>query len=252
MLKAAVAKEFEQLKRKLTGKTGQQVLTVSQGERCPQMCHGFGGCSTTFPPYIETTLNLGIITAELADDPEKVTIPTEKRAEKGPYYEPKWELKEGPINVSWDLANLGKILERRHHPDTSHRFKHGFNIYTGEEVAEYFRRDGNTTEEYESAERWNRRIKPDMSYAQALRLLGQPVPDEFKTRQELEEEKRPEIERIINALVRENDFEANLRKAFELGLHRTPRTGTLRRGITVDIPEYILGLCERYKIEVPK
>ncbi len=250
MLKEAVEREFEQLKEKLKGKTGQQVLAVSQKEECSEMCHGFGPCHAE-QTHIETTLHLGILTAEPQQaDSGGVTIPTERHAHKGGHLRRRWELTEGGIYVSFsEIANLGvRIREgtRSGHDD----FQHGFNIYAGEDAAEYFRRGGIDEEEARIHRKFGEKLPIDRSYAYALKLLGQPVPEDFS--RALEADSKKEIEKIINALLSEKEVEANLQKAFELGLHRTPRTETLRRGITADVPEYILGLCERYKIELPK
>jgi len=250
MLKKVVAKEFEQLKERLKGKTGQQVLTVSQEERCSQMCHGFGQCSG-FPTHIETTLSLGMVTAEPQQaDSGGITIPTERHACKGGYLHRRWELKEGPICVGFsEIANLGTRI--REGTRSGHgNFQYGFNIYAGEEAAEYFRRGGMDEEEFRIRRKFEEKLPIDRSYVRALELLGQPLPEDFSRAQEADRKK--EIDKLINALLSEKEVEGNLRRAFELGLHRTPRTETLKRGITVDVPDYLLGLCERYKIEVPQ
>lgn len=249
MLEEMLTRQLGQLKEKLHGKTGQQVLTITQEEDCAEMCHGFGRCSG-YPTHIETTLSLGILTAEPRPaDSGGITIPTERHAYKDGHFRTKWELKEGTIYVSVsEMANLGiKIIEGTH---SGHgNFQHGFNIYAGEEVAAYFRRGGMDEEEFRIRQKFGERSPIDRSYVRALELLGQTAPEDFSKAQEADRKK--EIDMLINALLSEKDVESNLRKAFELGLHITPRTQTLRHGITADVPEYIRGLCERYKIEVP-
>lgn len=250
MLEAMATRSLEQLKEKLKGKTGQQVLTVTQEEKCSVMCHGFGPCSGG-QTHIETTLNLGILTAEPQPaDSGGIDLPTEKHAHKGGYFRTRWELTEGKIYVSFsDIATLGREIRegiRGGHGN----FQHAFNIYAGDKVAAYFRRDGMTEKEFKFCTRGERSSAMDRSYAFALKLLGQPVPEDFS--KALEADRKKEIDTLINALLSEKDVESNLRKAFELGLHRTPRIEPLRRGITADVPEYIRGLSERYKIEVPQ
>lgn len=286
-------KPYRDMEERLKGQKRNQILVVDQDE---SLRGGPGsGIPYISPDHIgiDITLMLGILTNGLELDIQKgdLVFPIKEYAEKRDHRgrRGKWELKKGPIKVSSDVfMNLGKKLERTLVPkpnDSSIQWERGLLIHTGNDVGDYFR-----GEDYHMFKRIgtidNSRI--DISYVEALNLLGQEAPPDFKGEYDkhvrerrvgiinkLEElvESQAKLNRKIKAVHGsmdrddaiavtmgptsklgevEGEIRDYLKQAIELGMHIGNLELESRPGIIIKIPEYISGMCKTYKVALPK
>ena len=242
--------EREQIVKLLTGKEGQQVLTVSKEEKCTEMCHGMGNsdCSN-HDKRIKTSLHLGV----LASEPE-LTEGTGLHLPINPYVWEQygeWKLHEGALYLGvLELSGFGKTM---YPSDRTESEFQGLIIHTGPEVEAYFRRGGMAQERHSRRQRFGMdEPKIDMSYAQALRLLEQKVPLDFLTDKELVEDYRGEIEGIVQKCLQGTATKETLERAVELRIHGVSLTLPGEQpGIEINVPAYIRGQCKQHGIEIP-
>jgi len=286
-------KPYREMEERLKGQKGNQILVVDQDE---SLRGGPGsGIPYISPDHIgiDITLMLGILTNGLKLDIQKgkLVFPTKEYAEKRDHrgWRGRWELKKGSIKVnSDDFMNLGKKLERSRVPkpnDSSAKWEHGLLIHTGDGVGDYFR-----GEFYLMAKKIGRVDNSGMnlSYVEALNLLGQEVPPDFKGEYDrhvrerrvgiinkLEElvESQAKLNRKIKAVHGsmdkddaiavtmgpvskleeiEGEIQEHLKEAIELGMHRGDLKLERRPGIIIEVPRYISGMCKTYKVALPK
>lgn len=247
---------YKKLDHKVHENIDGQVLVVQQRESI-HGCPGISASRTIDPSFIGVNiiLRLGIITGPLKFRVgEEITVPTEKYATRYKEQE-KWYLEKGSITLSmFDLAGFGRTIEKRRKPmsndicdflDTD-TFKSALNIYVGAEVEEYFRK-------YQRPLFRRNQKQLNLSYVDALQLLGEEVPKDFK---EAYDKKRYDdcvshITRIEKASTDEM-MRCRLLEALDLGLHVCDVKYEQRPGITIDVPVYVTALCKQYGIDVPK
>lgn len=170
-------KPYRKMEARLKNKTGNQILVVKQQE-------SIHGCPGIIPPQhidpifigVDTELKLGVLTGglELNIEEGMIIFSTDKYVRKyGKLSEENWELKESPISLGWfEFMNLGKEVQGRTFSmpnNFSTNFQCGLRVHVGEEVEKYFRRESFA------------KVRPlDTSYVEALNLLKQEVPQDFR------------------------------------------------------------------------
>lgn len=255
-------KLYRETEAKLRNSAGNQILVVEQSE-------SIHGCPGIVPPQyinpmfigIDTELRLGVLTSGLELDigGGKIVFPTERHARKYDWRSMnRWELEEGPISFScYEFRNLGKDVHRRMAPmpnDFSAHFEHGLILYLGEEVEQYFV--------------GNRHL--DTSYVEALNLLGQEAPERFRKKYDQEvyqtkigiinkleeltgrEAKLTETEAKMKLKETREEVQEYLKQSIELGMHKGSLRVEYKPGMEINVSAYISGMCEKYRVEIPK
>ncbi len=242
-------------------------------------------------------------------------LPMEKHTEisDNRYNSSKWKLKDGPIIIPpYELMSLGQNAEHSIGRDGCFSralriSKPAFFVETGENVEKYFRfhsvvsiygrKTLQETAEFlknrQDNEQWM-----DLSYVEALDLLGLPAPEDFRRKydREMRERKMNVLENLkkltekeaglrgrinnifasvkvgtyspdgVGITVCENEDDARaisigqrmdlekvrgeiknyLMRAMELEMHKTDMRIDLQPGVTMNVPQYVLGMWERY------
>jgi len=300
-------KPYRKTEAKFRDAAGSQVLIVKQ-DKGDYMGTIGPGCSKPSLTIIDETLTLGILKSGLELDIQKgeIIFPTDKHViKRGNYSSNKWGLTEGPISLNCcEFTYLGnyvktgilippQVIITGDNPD----FNHGLMLYLGKEVEQYFER-----EDYFGTGR----TQLDISYAEALNLLGHEAPGIFQEKHDEEVyqkklglitylEKLTRREAKLNCEIKKiNDniknkgvaledldggkvryvykdeigifsgkerFELNktreeiqkyLRQTIELRMHKGNLTIEETPGIKINIADYILGMCEKYKVDIQK
>lgn len=297
-------KPYRETEAKFRDAAGSQVLIVKQ-DKGDYMGTIGQGCSEPSLTIIDETLTLGILKSGLKLDIQKgeIIFPTDKHViKRGNYSNNKWGLTEGPISLNCYeftyLRNYVKtgilippqVIITRDNPN----FNHGLMFYLGKEVEKYFERENPFG---------TGRTLLDLSYVEALNLLGHEAPERFKEKYDKEVyqtklglinklEELTEIEAELDgnikfvygsikdgafihdgALVKvENkkdatfvsmkywieledvrrDIQSWLKESIELGMHKEDLTIKKKPGIEINVPDYIKGMCEKYKVDIPK
>ena len=288
------AKPYRETEARLRNSAGSQILVVKQ-EEAIHGCPGIIAPEYIDPMFvgIDTELTLGILTSGLDLDVLKgeIIFPTQRHARRYDRFSGrKWELQEGPISLNWyDFMRLGNEVERRRTPmpnDLSAHFERGLMINVGEEVEQYFGKNGYL----------------DTSYLEALNLLGQEAPERFRKKHDGEiQGKRLEIiskleglterEATLNGRIKSiygsikhggfmeggaisvvededdarvvstgprmrlqettREIQRYLKQAIELRMHRGDLRIEQKPGVEVNVPVYISSMCEKYQVEIP-
>ncbi|MBN1544920.1 hypothetical protein JW898_05680 [Candidatus Woesearchaeota archaeon] len=264
---------------------GKPVLTIEMDESI-HGCPGIIAPPEIRPEFlgIDTTLRLGIISAELDYDLKhpKLIIPTGgKHVRKYSGHNQTWELNKGDIALdTFHLLHLGETPQHRRHsvPNTLRGFdyQHGLHLLFGEEVDAFFR---NGCRFQPSPFREDNAL--DLTYVEALRLLGQtPSPDMQKRYDQDVYEKRSSVVRelyVIMVLIARNeeivskrtygwdeeqrksaaedrvkghkkDMRDVLKQAEELGMHNCDMVYEgPEPGIKIEVAPFVNGLREKYQ-----
>jgi len=297
-------KPYRETEAKFRDAAGSQILVVKQ-EKGDYMGTIGQGCSEPSLTIIDETLTLGILKSGLELDIQKgeIIFPTDKHViKRGNYSNNKWGLTEGQISLNcYEFTYLGnyvktgilippQVIITRDNPD----FNHGLMFYLGKEVEKYFERENPFG---------TGRTLLDISYVEALNLLGQKAPEIF--RKEYDKEIYQERVGVINKLEEltkieaelcgninfiydsikdgafihggdlvkvenkseamiismkprmeleeiKRDIQSWLKESIELGMHNEDLTIKQKPGIEINVPAYILGMCEKYKVDIPK
>lgn len=300
-------KPYRKTEAKFRDAAGSQVLIVKQDKGDYMGVIG-QGCSKPSLTIIDETLTLGILKSGLKLDIQKgeIIFPTDKHViKRGNYSNNKWGLTEGPISLNCYeftyLRNYVKtgilmppqVIITMDNPN----FNHGLMFYLGKEVEKYFER-----ENYLGMGR----TLLDISYVEALNLLGHEAPKRFKEKYDkkvyqtnvgiinkleeltLREDKlNCEIKKINDNIKNKGvalddldggkvrhiykdeigifsgkersklnktreEIQTYLRQSIELRMHKEDLTIKKKPGIEINVPDYIKGMCEKYKVDIPK
>ncbi len=177
-----------------------EAINGCPGAISPDFINLFNICTTP-------TLKLGVLTSNLEKTEGGVVFPCPNYAIK--YNGGEWHLEKGSIFAAdFDFMFFGKEIQRRVVPmknDGSESFQKSIMICIGEEVEKYFERNN----------------RPDISYVDALNLLGIEAPERFQKRyNEVNYEKRAGIISHLETLTAR---EAELRKEIKFvydSIHR--------------------------------
>lgn len=233
-------KNYSDLETKLLSAVGQKVLVVENWA-------GRSGISTKMRlgvlisrprtgPYRQDALEvkfteLGILKALETDMNYNLILPMEKHAEisDNRYGSPKWKLNNGSIIISpYELMNLGQNAEHSIGSDgcfsSALRIsKPAFVFETGESVEMYFRfhsvasRYGRKTLQ-ETAEflknRQDNEQWMDLSYVEALDLLGLPAPEDFRRKYDVKifGKKTEIVKKLYELSVREPQLKKDIER----------------------------------------
>ncbi|MFH1072908.1 MAG: hypothetical protein V1743_05775 [Nanoarchaeota archaeon] len=262
-------KQYRDLDARLRDHVGNQVLLVSQHSYQEPLIHyAFAPSERELMKTVEIkTEELGVLTGGLEFDLKNgmIVLPTARYAKRSEDKE--WSLVEDAIRFHWlEMAGSSRPypadacldLLLRALPETERQTK-SLQIFLGQEVAQYYYRTGN----------------PDVAYTYALDLLCLEVPGDF--RKAYEEHLRCQREHVFMDLKdliqrigrfkekkenilnyahlrqeKEKGIREQLQKAIKLDMHRIPLVIATRPGMSIDVPQYILGYCEEYRIEIPQ
>ncbi len=181
----------------------------------------------------------------------------------------RWAKAQNPITICLtEIIGLGETLPLRGYGATVNweDLKTGLDVIAGDlNVAAYFmlgddrymsvqreRKEGRLTDE-QLKQRMVADGHLDVNYVLAVKELGaKPLPEMDRL---LEDHKNYMVRAIYDTVFRNAApavaFKLNL--AITLGMHKVPRTVELKdEGITVDVPEFIRSLCNRYDVEIPE
>lgn len=272
------------LKERADSNIGQQVLVVRRTKRKMfDIKHFASDAHHCFPEpehyMIDRIWQLGVLKSVVELDLggqdvfPRLIFPMEFYAEKSnEYRREEWKKEEGPITIDWMQLVLKKYrVPSPYHIDDLCVYGEKTlepELYFGEQVRLYFKtpnwiRFGEDLEGAEERfdiskvkeEHINLERDLDVSYASACHLLGVQAPEEFQTRYDarIREEKSGiigELEKLTKqSRPKKGAIESCLKRALELGMDREESTIELEKGVTLNVPKYISGLAEKYKIE---
>ena len=257
-------KKISELQKRINGSKDQQILLVhaSHEEKGEHGCFGGG-----WMDEVIYHMQLGVLSGELSFDMNEgyLVLPMESHVSKGHEFfdryglrDKKWELQAGDIRIP---------VHRVYSPPAFYMLSgtsshNELDLILGDVNVElyfcvgasmfkpYKERKGKKAKEELRKELLEFSRSVDEDYMDALRLLEVEPSQYFSQRYEEQvlEKKRA----VVNSIMDEKDVKHNLHKAIELGLHKEERSVELQPGITMNVPEYILGRCEEYKIEIPE
>ncbi len=258
-----VAEEkLRKLSETVQAHNGQQVMLLYTKSETVHEGGCFGGGLSRLQIVGE---QLGVLNGEVKFDVAKgdILLPTNHYVQKGddPFFfecdDKHWKRKEGNITIPGYHFRPTLPLEDGRIP--------GPEMLFDDEVELYFSIGKIYFEQYLASRskgwkdhllRENSRIDED--FFTALNLLGTQAPPRFQEKYD----KHIEIETltIIDGLRSEHkigrpnqgNIKNYLERAIKLGLHKEPREIELEPGVKMDIPEYIIAQCQKYKITIPE
>lgn len=219
-----VEKPHRDFAEKLAGRKGSEVLFVHKTEQ-ERLANG-EGCFPAYFTRVHKVLQLGVLTSDVQFDIKRngILVPTEAYAELCDYGD--WQRKEGSLKI-WRLDMIPDFMHwlllepdddalsfKRHQ-----REEYTFAVHVGEEVQKYFAADG----------------RFDVSYVQALKLLGREAPADFQRvyDRELHKEKLTLLGDLRELTERDSRLEHELER-----LYKPVRTSGERK-VIVDIGDVI-------------
>jgi hypothetical protein len=241
---------------------------------------------------IDTTMLLGMMSADLEYDMKngRIIFPTEGKHAATIYGPGRgWQLKEGNITMdTYRLANLGKIPERRTHsvPNTfGLRYQSGTHIFIADEVDTFLSMGARLKEPFYEKE------VLVLSYVDAMRLIGHEAPQKFidaydkrlyeeraaaviniyenvtavrhalVNQEQIKrqyfsydgEKERKEREAAENVKKTETAVKKDLENALKLRMHDcTMVYDAGMQGVSINVPDFIKGLCEKFSVKIPE
>ena len=221
----------------------------------------------------------------------KIIFPTEKYVKKEDgNSRKKWELKEGPITLDWyEFTSLDKEIYRRSTkmPNDFAHLKNSLIFHLGKEVEQYFEGDSYLDTSYVEAlnllehkapERFRKKYDEEL-YQTRVRIINK-----LEELTEREVKLGAEIKSIYGSIknggfmmggaitIVEDEDDARvvsigprmklkeiieeiqeyLKQGIELGMQKGSLRIEQKPRMEVNIPSYISGMCEKYKVEIPK
>lgn len=219
-------KPYRTIEAQLKNKTGKQILVVKQHETITG-CPGIVAPASIRPMNIgiQTEMSLGILTSGLELDIANgdVIFPTKKHVTKYDYQD-KWELNKGSIVLKCHenflyLMDLGKEVETRLEavPNNSSWYQYGMTIHVGNEVEDYFRR-GSLNRFFPISHhlKTDKKQPVNMTYVEALKLIGQEIPEGIKGEyeQEISEKRKGIITEIEKLVLKESRLEERIKAIY--------------------------------------
>ena len=264
-----IEEAYKRLDEMLKNKANKQILVVNEVTEVKDllekhyMAHDGGEEKGFMPPFKDTvkteTLRLGVLLEDCLSfdlETQKFALPVGKHAVQFDKNHNKWKIVAENISLhAHEIILLDEKLYQEGKKHAIYSDLHGNSrserlfVYIDEEVEKYFSEP-----------------RMDISYIDALKLLGHEVPKKFQEEQLKQVRKAKEdVLHGIDGVLKEGPYylmpgnkaydhmRAVLDKAISLGMHTDESTMPgKQKGITINVKEYITGLCKTYGVAVPK
>jgi hypothetical protein len=275
---------YKRLDEMLKNKANKQILVVNEVTEVKDLlekhylcCPGDEGEEKGFmPPFKDIakteTLRLGVLLEDCLSfdlETQKFAFPVGKHAVQFDKNHNKWKIVAENISLhAHEIILLDEKLYQEGKKHAIYSDLHGNSrserlfVYVDEEVEKYFSEPRIDPEKCFSKLKFQ---KMNLSYIDALKLLNLEVPKKFLDAHDQEriDAKKRALDDIEHVLAEKPEpaywnaacdhMRAVLDHAISLGMHTDESTMPgKQKGTTINVKEYITGLCKTYGVAVPR